>query len=190
MSRLETKRIKLRKISVKDAQMLAGWFNDGKNVQFMGTYVRAKKHNKSGERKDIKKHCRFKDEYAFIIILKKAGLPIGAIGINCIDRVDKRGDLWFLIGEKKFQNKGFCKEAAMLALNFGFEKIRLHSITASATPENKPSVEVLKKSGFKLIGRGRDYNRIHGRYYDEFLFNILKDDFIKIRHKIRDNQKF
>ena len=93
--------------------------------------------------------------------------------------MDKRGEIFFLIGEKDEQGKGYGKEIVSLLLEQAFGKLKLHSVSASAVLENKASIAILKKAGFRKIGVRRDYNRINGKYVNEVLFDLLVTEYLK-----------
>lgn len=170
------KRLFLRKVGLADAPLLVRWFNDHSNVQFMSPIIRGKKHTLPS----IKTEIRSIDpeyEQLFIVCRRKTQKPIGHAGIDDLFRLDKRGEIFFLIGEKSEQGKGYGKEIVSLLLEQAFGKLKLHSVSASAMVENRASIAILKKAGFKKIGIRRDYNWINGKYEDELLFDLLDKEY-------------
>ncbi|SCZ82110.1 GNAT family N-acetyltransferase [Acidaminobacter hydrogenoformans] len=54
------------------------------------------------------------------------------------------------------QGKGFMSEAVAAVLSYGFEILGLEAVEAGVHPMNAPSVKVLKRAGFALIGTFQD----------------------------------
>ena len=88
----------------------------------------------------------------------------------------------FLVGQVMKESKGKANpEKAEKILKEAFEKLKLHSLFATATVNNIPSIKTLEKMGFKRIGIRRDFNLIDGKYLDEILFDLTLGDYKKIR---------
>lgn len=172
------KRLFLRPLTLRDASLLAKWFNDDVNVRFMSPLIRGKKHSLLSVRKEIKS---IDPEYErlFLVCKKKDNTPIGHAGIDDIFQLDRRGEIFFLVGEKNEQGKSYGKEIISLLLEYSFQKLKLHSVSASAMVENKASIAILRKAGFRKVGIRRDYNYVHGKYLDEVLFDLLAKEYFQ-----------
>lgn len=170
-------RIFLRKATLKDAPLIAKWFNDKKNVYYMNPVVRCYHHTAKSIAQDMKNADPGYERW-LMICLKSNKKPIGHAGIDELDLYDKRGEIFFLIGDKEEQGKGYGKEALGLLLDHAFKKLKLHSLFATVTPTNKPSLKTIKKFGFKKVGVRREYNNYNGKFVDEILFDLLDRDFL------------
>jgi RimJ/RimL family protein N-acetyltransferase len=175
-------RIFLRKVVIKDAPLLAKWFNDKKNVYYLNPIIRCRKHTTKSIADELK-NSDFEYERLFMICLKSNRKPIGHAGIDDLDFYDKRGEIFFLIGEKEEQGKGYGLESLRLLLNYAFNKLKLHSLLATVTPNNKPSLKMLKKTGFKKVGIRREYNNYNDKYNDEILLDLLDREFFLRKNK-------
>jgi diamine N-acetyltransferase len=112
-----------------------------------------------------------------MVYLKGKKDPIGHAGIDDLDFDDKRGEIFFLIGDRKEQGKGYGKEIVKLLLKYGFKQLHFHSIFASAVIVNISSQKILERSGFRKIGVRRGYNLINGKFLDEVFYDITIDDY-------------
>jgi RimJ/RimL family protein N-acetyltransferase len=65
-------------------------------------------------------------------------------------------------------------------LDIAFNKLGLNRVFATATRENEPSVKICKKTGFRKVGIMREYHFLNGEKLDEFLFEMIKDDYMRI----------
>ena len=77
-------------------------------------------------------------------------------------------DLW---------GQGFATEAALGMLHFGFQKLKMNKIYATASPENPASIRVLERIGMKKEGHLKEDMCIRGEYRDSVSMAILKKNF-------------
>jgi len=77
-----------------------------------------------------------------------------------------------------YWRQGFMREALTAVLTFGFSRMQLNRIEALVMPENKASVGLLKKLGFKKEGLLKEYGYWRHKHYDLNLFALLKRDFL------------
>lgn len=99
-----------------------------------------------------------KSRFVFAIISKQEQELIGEISLH-LDRSKEGAELGYWLGES-FWNQGFTKEAMAAVLQFGFEQLKLVTISASCDEDNIASHKVLEHNGFKLApanGKTRIY---------------------------------
>lgn len=82
------------------------------------------------------------------------------------------------------RNKGYTTEAVGLVVDYLFEKRRVERIESVTDIENLPSQRVLEKNGFKKEGelRKRSFNR--GKYRNEYIYGLLKEEWEKQREPV------
>ena len=100
---------------------------------------------------------------------------IGVVALSDISSF-KTALLWYVLGDKRHRGRGLTATAVAKVLGAGFAELGLHAVHAWAVPENRASVRILEKTGFKLIGRQRQCHYIDGRAYDRLLYDLLKGD--------------
>lgn len=71
---------------------------------------------------------------------------------------------------------GYATDAARALIDFGFQTLGLHRITAAVGPDNRASVVVLKRLGFTQEGRLRDHVFTNGAWRDSLLYSLLVND--------------
>lgn len=81
--------------------------------------------------------------------------------------------------------QGFAHEALSCLLGVLFKHLNLHRIVADTDVENTPSWTLLERLGLKREGHLRQSLRFKGRWADEYLYAILREDWIK--HSGRGN---
>lgn len=83
--------------------------------------------------------------------------------------------LGYALGERH-QGRGYMTEALESAVGYVFEALGLHRIMANYLPENERSAGVLRRLGFEIEGRARDYVLIEGRWRDHVLTSKVNPD--------------
>jgi [ribosomal protein S5]-alanine N-acetyltransferase len=84
-------------------------------------------------------------------------------------------DLGYRIGEHD-GGRGIASRAVALCLAQAFGTHALHRVEAVARPENKGSVRVLERNGFRQFGRSRRSFELGGQWFDRLLFERHRDD--------------
>ena len=120
---------------------------------------------------------------AFFIFEIGSGKLVGGITLaNIRHGVSQSGQIGYWIGEP-FAGQGFMLEALGLVSRFAFDTLRLHRIEAACIPDNKRSMRVLEKAGFRREGLLRSYLRINGDWQDHYLYALIADDQLGDRTK-------
>ncbi len=172
-------RIYFRPMKLEDAKLVSQWYNDTDTKRYMSTTVRGYKYSPRDIKKEIKENNP-KEELWFMVCLRSDNKPIGQAGIDDLDFLDRRGEIFFLIGDKNEKGKGYSREIVRLLLDYAFKKMKLNSLFATVTVENIPSLKVLEKAGFKKIGIRRQYNYIGGKFLDEVFLDFTAKDYKKL----------
>lgn len=167
----------LREAGLEDAELLVRWFNDPDTVKYMGPPLRCKSHSKESVVEDLKDSDD--SSYDFMVCVEGMDKPIGYAGIDDISYHDKRGELFYLVGEKDARRKGYGKRIVKGLMDYAFNELGLNSLLATSTIENKPSIAVLEKNGFRLIGVRRGYHHLNDAFLDELFFDITHEDYLK-----------
>ena len=135
---------------------------------------------KGGGAKWIATHaaCRESgDGYAFAIWRSdqaEVESLIGAIGLE-INKEDHNAELGYGLG-REFWNQGYCTEAAIAMIEFGFESLGLRRIVSEHMARNPASGKVMEKAGMTREGLRRKHVRKWGVFEDVVVYGILADD--------------
>lgn len=81
--------------------------------------------------------------------------------------------------DKDHTGKGYMTEALKGSMAFVFDEYKLHRVEAFIVPDNEPSLNLVKRLGFRYEGLRRSYMHINGEYRDHEAFYILEDDMKK-----------
>jgi ribosomal-protein-alanine N-acetyltransferase len=77
---------------------------------------------------------------------------------------------------KSYEGKGYMTEGLKLVIDYAFSKLKLHRLEANIQPDNKDSIKLAKRLGFKKEGFSPRYLKIAGRWRDHERWAILRED--------------
>lgn len=107
-----------------------------------------------------------------ISLKDKPGTLIGNIGFWRIISQHYRSEIGYML-HPSFWGKGIMKEALLAAADYGFSKMKLHSIEAHINPENAASGKVLEKAGFVREAYFKEDTFFKGKFIDTAIYSLL-----------------
>lgn len=149
MKILETERLILREIVETDDEFILDLLNQPSFIKYIGN-----RGIDSLEKTREVIENRYRQSYKdfgyglYIVELKESGEPIGFCGFVNRDTLPD-ADIGFAF-LPQFERKGFAFESAKAVMKFGREKLNLKRVLAITTQNNKSSVKLLEKLGFKF----------------------------------------
>jgi ribosomal-protein-alanine N-acetyltransferase len=107
-----------------------------------------------------------------IALQENPGRLIGNIGFWRIIPQHYRSEIGYML-HPGFWNKGIMKEALQSVIDFGFNKMKLHSIEAHINPDNAVSGILLEKTGFVREAYFKEDFYSRGRFIDTAVYSLL-----------------
>jgi RimJ/RimL family protein N-acetyltransferase len=127
----------------------------------------------------------YKGEYppwiAFVVALRADDRCIGQIGVSDIDYLHRTAETFSALGPAEFRNRGYGTEAKHLLLEYCFDRLHLHALRSSVFEANTRSAAALLKQGYREVGRLKWADVKDGRYQDDLLFDLLRDEWLAAR---------
>jgi len=77
---------------------------------------------------------------------------------------------------ERFAGRGITPTSVALATDVCFTDLRLHRMEICIRPENRASLRVVEKLGFRYEGLRRRYIHIDGDWRDHYAFALTRDD--------------
>ncbi len=77
---------------------------------------------------------------------------------------------------EEFAGKNITPTCVALATDYCFYQLGLHRIEICIRPENRPSLRVVEKLGFRYEGLRRRYIHINGDWRDHFCFGLVSEE--------------
>lgn len=79
-------------------------------------------------------------------------------------------------GMQEFSRKGLMTQALRAAIRFAFGDLGLHRLEANIQPENRASIALVQRLGFRQDGFSPRYLRIGGEWRDHERWALLADE--------------
>jgi ribosomal-protein-alanine N-acetyltransferase len=149
---LNTERLHLRRLGMNDDQAVFLLRSD----ETVNRYLKGYKHaNIEQTRNFINKINEGidKNESIFWIISYKDFSNVGSICLWNISKSDLKAEVGYVL-HPDFHGRGFMREALNKVTGYAFSTLGLKEIEAWTHKENKPSISLLERCGFKKIPVG------------------------------------
>jgi len=151
------------------------WANDPEVTHYM--YMGLRPNNLELMEEEYHQLIHSEKDVVFAIIDKKNDVHIGNAGLYAVNWVARCAEYRIVIGEKKYQNKGYGTEATKLVVRYAFDKLNLNKVFLGVNADNKAAVKAYKKAGFVQEGVLRQEIYRNGKYYDAICMSILRKEF-------------
>lgn len=122
--------------------------------------------------------------YDFAIEDLKTNKYIGGCSINSTNIKNRNCVIGIMIGDKDYWGKGYGRDALKVLIKFIFEELNFDKIKLSVFSFNKRAISCYKKLGFKEEGILKNEIYRNGKYYDDILMAIFKDEYFNINKVI------
>lgn len=121
-------------------------------------------------------HNNNPEEVLLVVEDLTAGKLIGHVGLYKIDKVAKKTEYGILLADDNSRGKGYGTKCTKTMVDYAFDKLGMHKVTANVLSENAPSVAMFKKCGFLVDGCLRDDVFKNGRYYNVLSMSVLSEE--------------
>lgn len=123
-----------------------------------------------------------REEVPLAVELQPEGKVIGSTGFSAID-FDTLTAVFGYVLHKDHWGKGYALEIVTALLDFGFETLALHRITAECFAEAESACRVLERAGMRREGEHRQNARKWGEWRDTMVFAILAEEWRGLKAK-------
>ena len=175
MPDIETKRLLLRRMTMKDAQDIFEYSRDPEVARHV--LWSAQKH--ISEAKEYVRYMtkRYRDDLpsSWGIIDKESGKLVGTIGYMSLSDENASVEVGYSLA-RWLWGKGLMTEALRAVIDYTFDAMDINRIEAQHELLNPSSGRVMEKCGMTKEGvlRQRLYNK--GKFVDVALYSILRED--------------
>ena len=172
---LETERLKLRKLSMRDA----GDVFEYASLSEVSEHVTWEHHRNISDSihflRVVMQQYEDGAPSSWGIVQSKIGKLIGTIGYHALSIQNRYGEVGYALS-KDFWNQGYMTEAFREVIKFGFEHMKLNRVEATCKLLNTASEKVMQKCGLKYEGILKQRLFAKGEHHDLKLYAILKSD--------------
>ena len=176
MPTLETPRLRLRKLSMRDAQDIFDYSQDPQVARYVLWEAQTSLSEARSYIRFMLRKYRLGEPASWGIEWKETGRIIGTIGFMWIQRDNAAAEVGYSLS-RAYWNRGIMTEALSALLRYGFRSMNLNRIEAQHETENPASGAVMRKCGMQREGTLRQRLLNKGRVVDVELYAILRRDF-------------
>lgn len=166
--------VTLRPFGEADAEAFIAWLADAEVTRFL---KRRTPPSAAMEREWIDRVSRSETDIVWGVELD--GRLVGATGIHRIDWPDRHGTTGTLIGDRSAWGRGAGREAMRLRTRYAFTETTLHKLCSSYLEGNAASARAQAAAGYLEVGRRREQHFRDGRWLDEILTEVLREDWLR-----------
>ncbi|WP_394121161.1 GNAT family N-acetyltransferase [Planococcus donghaensis] len=174
---IETERLLLRKMMMKDAEDLFEYASQPE----VSSYLPWQVHQSIGDSKAflnfILEGYNQHSKLTWAIELKSSGKMIGTIDFVSWSPKRHKAEIAYVLSPH-YWGHGLMAEAAAALLSFGFRDMELNKVEAPIMSENKQSQRLAEKLGMIREGVARQHMIIKGEFVDLAMYAVLKSEFI------------
>ncbi len=177
---LNTERLLLRNITPEDADFFLAVFSNPVVNKYLYDEEPIQSLDEAMKWIDLY-NSEIPDHNRWVIIDKETSLRLGTCGFHNWDKRNNRIEIGYdLLPE--YWGKGYMREALTKAIDLVVNTMNIHRIYALTHTENARSIKILEKLGFKKEGLLKDHYFFRGKYYDHFLYSLIKREFESNHH--------
>lgn len=178
---LETERLIIRPITHDDKNEVFEYRSDKETNKYQGWIPTELSDVENFIGKISKQIDEPETWFQFIVLEKETQKIIGDLGIHFFDRENKQTEIGCTLN-KKFQNKGYATEAVKTIIDYLFKELNKHRIITSIDPENKNSIRLVERIGFRKEAHFVESILIDGKWVDDLIYAITEKDWEIMPH--------
>jgi RimJ/RimL family protein N-acetyltransferase len=170
--------IRLRPASPRDAALLRRWREEEsiRRFQPLNEMTLSQLRTELSKQRIAELYRNHGDKFQWIVLVD--GLPAGWITLVILNWDHGLAEVGYTLATQ-YQRRGLMIPAMQILLRDLFQRTRLERIEARCATENLASQKVLHRLHFVREGHLRSYFRLHGERVDNYLFALLKEDFLE-----------
>lgn len=181
---LETPRLVLRPLEMRDAPALSAYRSDPDTARYQTwdtpysqttayEFIRAMLGSQPGKPGEW---------FQLALTLRHGGEMIGDCGFIRLGEDDRQAEIGFTLAPA-WRGRGYAAEAVGRVVDYLFEDLGLHRVRANVDPENLASARLLLRLGFRCEGRWVESLWLKNRWVSEDWYAILRREWLERRDR-------
>lgn len=174
---IETARLKLREIADEDTPRLHSVWTDPLVTRYL-VLDPFTDLSQTREMISLLKGLHPSGEgFRWVLFLAVERETIGTCGFHNWNKEHARAEIGYEM-DSRYWGKGLMSEAVRAVTDYGFTRMGLNRIEAFVSVGNRKSLSFLERNGFIFEGTLRQYELARGRYQDQWICSLLKQDWL------------
>ena len=186
---LHTERLLMRELSLEDGPVLQAFKNRPEHLRCQA--VERQEHADGTSQVLLYNEHRGPDSarrlFVYVAHHRTRATVIGDVGLSRFFH-PAVANLGFGISSE-YWGQGYATEMSSRLVEFGFDALNLHRISADVAVENAPCRRVLEKIGFVHEGTARDCIWARGCWWTEAKYALLARDYENLRKSCRQSAR-
>jgi ribosomal-protein-alanine N-acetyltransferase len=175
---IHTKRLTLRKIDIEVLRYVYKYFSDKELIDFLDlNSIEELDKEKNKFNTGLVTHN--KKILYFQIIENKNEKIIGWCGFHTWYIDHDRAEIGYGLYDERWKNQGMMTEVLPPIIEYGFSQMNLQRIEAFISPNNIPSLKLVKKLSFKKEGLLINHYLSNGTHEDSEVYSLLNKKYNK-----------
>jgi RimJ/RimL family protein N-acetyltransferase len=179
---LETERLFIRPIAIDDKNEMFEYRRDKETNKYQGWIPETIEDVEVFIGKVSVQINVPKTWFQLVIVDKETQKIVGDLGIHFIDSGNKQAEIGCTLS-KNFQNKGFASESVKKVIDYLFYELNKHRIITSIDPDNKNSIRLVERIGFRKEAHFIESLLINNKWVDDLIYAMIEKDWDRINKK-------
>ncbi|NHJ40296.1 MAG: GNAT family N-acetyltransferase [Asgard group archaeon] len=175
----EGEKVRLRSLELSDLDEIMKVWNNLKLRKYLSTPLPFSRNEEEQWIRSTWEERNRGNGYHFAVENKETKEFIGGGGLLGINNIIRSAELGIAIYAEKNWGKGYGTDTMKVLLKFGFDYLNLNRIQLRVVEFNTRGIKTYKKVGFKEVGRFRASHFWEGKYSDQILMDILRDEWLE-----------
>ncbi len=178
---LETPRLCLRHFTDADLALFMAYRNDPEVARYQGWEGISEPEARAfiQEQKEVQPGVPGQ-WFQIAVELKETGTLVGDCALKMEEHDERQAEIGYTLS-RAYQGRGIASEAVSCVLEYAFVTLGLHRVIAITDCENAASVALLERLGLRREGHFRQNVWLKGKWRDEFLYAMLREEWLSTR---------
>lgn len=178
--KLENDELYLAPIDAQNVELCTKWLNDETLTRGLGQTINI--YTELSERNYMEEQSKKLNNYQFYVVRKSDDKILGIYDLHNVLQVHQYAEVGGFIGDPEDRNKGYGNKALTMICDFGFNVLNLKNLVGRIFSFNYASIKSAEKVGFKKVGLIKDRYYYLGKFHDEVILQLSKEEFYKNHH--------
>ena len=170
---LESERLILRQIKNTDVDEVFELRSNAETMKYIPRPLVTIKEEALNHIKMIQDKIDTNEGINWAVTLNESGKLIGIVGHYRIKWEHFRSEIGYML-LPDYSGKGIMSEVVAMLVDYGFNKMKMHSLEAIIDPENHASARVLEKNGFIKEAHLIENEFFDGKFLDTVIYSLIK----------------
>ena len=174
---IESELVRLRPPKPGDAEVIIKWFEDLEVTRFI---LLRFPPSIEMELEWLDRMAKSQDDIVWVV--EHEGRAVGVTAIHQISWKNGSGTTGTTIGDRSLWGNGLGREVMQLRCRFAFTQLPLRKLKSAYFDGNEASAKAQATAGYREVGRYRADQFIDGRWVDQVITEVLREDWEKSQH--------